>query len=204
MNLKNYFEVIKRRKVFIVSFGAICGILSLIFSLTTPKSYEAVILLSVHRVNREKTADFQYDNYYAIQAAEYVGNTIVSLLEMPETILEIYKKAGWQDEMGDVYAAARKIKPKQISSHLVKVKLNDKNKEKVERLSGALADVIRNKISSIEVTPENKNSFTVESTEPIITQKTYSPPIVTLIGFLGGIMIGMGFSFCLEYLKEEK
>jgi capsular polysaccharide biosynthesis protein len=204
MDLKNYLEITKKRKIFIISFGVICGILSLIFSLAMPKSYDAVTLLSIHRVNREKTADFQYDNYYAIQAAEYLGNTVVSWLETPETISEIYKKAGRSDQVGDVYAAARKIKPKQISSHLVKVKLNDSDRGRAEGLSRAIGDVLQSKISEIEVTSENKNSFTVDSTKPIVTQKIYSPPLVGLIGFLGGIIVGIGFSFCLEYLKKEE
>lgn len=204
MNLKNYLEVIKKRKFFIIFFGIVCGIFGLIFSLVTPKSYDALILLSIHRVNREKTADFQYDNYYAIQAAEYVGNTVVSWLEMPEIILEIYEKAGQINQLGNVYAAARKIRPKQISSHLVRVKLNDKDKEKVSSLSRALVDVIRDRISKIEVTPEGQSSFSIDSAEPVITERTYDPFLVTLVGFIGGGLLGIGFSFCLEYLKEEK
>src|SRR3989339_2084391 len=134
MNLKSYFKVIREKIIFIIIIAVLCGALSLILGLLQKDSFDASILLTIHRAEREKSEDFQYDNYYSIQAAEYLSNTITGFLETPEVVTLVYKKAGLEDKMGDAYQEAKKVKTKQLSSHLINVRLNNKDRSNTEKL----------------------------------------------------------------------
>lgn len=203
MNLKSYLKVISEKKLFIVAIALFCGILAFILAFFNPKSYDAFILMTVHRAEREKTSDFQYDNYYAIQAAEYIGNTVTGWLETPEVVTAIYKKAELENDLGNVFQEVKKIKPKQLSSHLIRVKLNNKEQDKADKLAKALIQVTKEKMSKLEVDFSGKSSFSIEAEEPVIVLKKYDPYLVAVFGLLGGIFMGIGLAFLREYLKTE-
>lgn len=204
MNLKDYFQVVREKIIFIIIVAVLCGVLSLILGFLQKDSFDASILMTVHRAEREKSEDFQYDNYYSIQAAEYLVNTVTGWVETPEAITLVYKKAGLESEMGDAYQEAKKVKPKQLSSHLINVRLNNKDRENTEKLASALVEVTKDKVEKIEVDAEGNSSFSVQADEPIITLKKYNPYLVGIFGFLGGIFIALGLAFLREYLKEEE
>jgi len=204
MNLKDYLKVVREKIIFIIIIALLCGALSLALGLLQKESYDASILMTIHRTEREKSENFQYDNYYSIQAAEYLSNTITGWIETPEAITLVYKSAGLENEMGDAYREAKRIKTKQLSSHLINIKLNNGDKNRVEKLSKSLIDVIKKKVETLEVDSDGKSSFSVESEEPIITLKKYNPYLVGVFGLLGGVFIGMGLAFLKEYLKEEE
>ncbi len=204
MNLKDYFKVLKEKIKFIIIIGVLCGALSLILGFLQKDSFDASILMTIHRVEREKTEDFQYDNYYSIQAAEYLSNTITGWLETPEVIILVYKEAGLEDKMSDAYQEAKKVKTKQLSSHLIDVRLNNSNRDVVGKLSKALVEETKKKVETLEINAEGNSSFSVEADEPIITLKKYNPYLVGAFGLLGGIFIGLGLAFFREYLKEEE
>jgi capsular polysaccharide biosynthesis protein len=204
MNLKDYFKVLKEKIIFIIIIAILCGALSLILGLMQKDSFDASILMTIHRSEREKSEDFQYDNYYSIQAAEYLANTITGWIETPEAIILVYKEAGIEDEMGDAYQEAKRVKIKQLSSHLISVRLNNKDRGTVDKLSKSLVDVTKKKVEALEVDSDGNSSFSIESEEPMITLKKYNPYLVGVFGLLGGMFVGIGLAFLREYLKEEE
>lgn len=204
MNLKDYLKVIKEKIIFIIIIAILCGVLSLVLGLMQKDSFDSSILMTIHRAEREKSEDFQYDNYYSIQSAEYLSNTVTGWIETPEVITLVYKEAGIEDEMGDAYREAKNVKTKQLSSHLISVRLNNEDRERVEKLSKSLVDVVNKKVETLEVDSDGNSSFSIESEEPIITLKKYNPYFVGIFGLLGGVFIGMGLAFLREYLREEE
>ena len=204
MNLKDYFKVLREKVIFIIIIAVLCGALSLILGLVQKDSFDASILMTIHRAEREKSEDFQYDNYYSIQSAEYLANTVTGWVETPEAVTLVYKEAGIEDEMGDAYREAKSVKTKQLSSHLISVRLNNEDRNRVEKLSKSLIDVTNKKVETLEVDSDGNSSFSIESEEPIVTLKKYNPYLVGVFGLLGGVFIGMGLAFLREYLKEEE
>ena len=121
MTPRDYLKIVKSNKILIFVCAILCGLLALIFSAVKPVSYETSIAFSIQKVNRQDTAEFQYDNYYSIQASELLGNSIVGWLESPEIIREVYQAADVTVETEDLNSLARGMKAKQISAHLVRV-----------------------------------------------------------------------------------
>lgn len=203
MKMKNYLQIIVSHKKLILLVAVLCAIFSFIFVKVYPTTYTASTLLSIYRVNKEATEDFQYDNYYAIKAAEFVGNTVVSLLQSPEAILEIYKKAKLDRDI-DIFREVKKFRPKQLSSHLVKIKITNQSREKAEKLAKATAVVINDEVKKLEVDSKAQNSFEIKASKPIISTNRYNPYLVTVLGLICGLFLGIGLAFLFEYFREEK
>lgn len=202
MHPKNYLQVIIRHKFTIVASIVLCGLAALIYSYVKSQAFSSNVSMSFHRVNKEATADYQYDNYYAGKAVEIVSNTVVGWLQTPNVVQEIYTEAKVVPD--DIYKDTKKFKPKQVSAHQVEMRLVNKNRQDLEKLSKATVAVMKNKVASLEVTNEQKNAFDVIIDEPIITEIKYSPWMLTLIGLVAGLFVGIGLAFLWEYFKSEE
>ena len=58
------------------------------------------------------------------------------------------------------------------------------------------------KLPEVELTGNDSNSFEIMASNPIITEKNYDPVLVTIIGLICGLFIGLGLAFIFEYFKE--
>lgn len=202
MTPKNYLTIIRGQKSLIFICIILCGLLALIFSLFKPMAYESLVSFSIQKVNRQDTVEFQYDNYYAMQASELLGNTVVGWLEAPDTIANVYSQAGLTPEPEELNSLVKKIKAKQISAHLVSVRFSQSSYDRANKVATSLSEVITNKVETVETTSAKNNSFTVVASEPVITEKKYNSATVTLIGLICGALLGVGIAFGREYLKE--
>jgi len=199
---KDYGKILSSQKSLIFVCVILSGLLALLFSELKPASYEALVSFSVQKVNRQSTNDFQYDNYYAIQASELLGNTIVGWLESPDLIASVYRQAGLTPKDEELNNLVRGVKAKQISAHLVQVKFKQTSADRARKVAESLITVMTGKVQNLEVTADQKNSFALSAAEPIIAEKKYSPAVTTLLGLVGGLFLGGGIAFGRAYLKE--
>ncbi len=199
MKSKNYVDVIVRHKFTVIAMIILCGLFALIYSYAKPQAFSSNISMSFHRVNRETTVDYQYDNYYSGKAVEILSNTVLGWLETPNVIQEIYDEAGVKPD--DIYKDTRKFKPKQVSAHQVEVKVASNDRGDLENLSAAVVSVMDKKAKELEITSNGKNSFDVISEKPIIVEVKYNPLMLTLIGLVAGLFLGIGLAFLWEYFR---
>jgi len=72
----------------LISAGITC-----VFASLQKPIFDVSLSLSVAPQEREQTQDYQYDGYYALQAADIFSDTVASFFQSPENVVEIYKKA---------------------------------------------------------------------------------------------------------------
>lgn len=204
MSPKNYLKVIADHKGTIIASLILVGVFAFIFALLIPKSYDATISLSIHRINREETEDFQYDNYYAIQAAELLTNTVVNWLATPDIALAIFDKAGVAVDVEGFAKLSRKFRARQLSSHVARVEFRYKDYDGAIKLANSLVEVIRDKVKEIEKTSKNLPSFDLQASSPIVLQHKINPLLAGTLGLVCGLFLGIGLAFLFEYLKKEE
>ncbi|MBU1177686.1 hypothetical protein KJ903_00535 [Patescibacteria group bacterium] len=202
MSPRNYLKIIKSSRILIFVCAILCGLLALIFSAVKPVSYETSIAFSIQKINRQDTAEFQYDNYYAIQASELLGNTIVGWLESPEVMREVCQEASLTAVASDFNSLARGMKAKQISAHLVRVKYSQPSYEQANQVASGITTVIKKKAEAVELNAAGQSSFVVIPSDPVIVEKKYGPATLALAGIVCGLLVGVGIAFGREYLKK--
>ena len=197
----NYFKIMWKNKTLIIVVTVLVGIVAFIASYLMPVTYDAMSTLSVSKVNREATEDFKYDNFYAIQASELLGNTVVSWFKTPDFVSEVYAQAGVESNE-DLNKLAKSFKAKQNSSHTVEVRVNNPDKETAQKLIDGMIVVIGNRVAALELTSAEEPSFGVQASLPMVFAKKYSPYLVGGIGLMCGLLLGIGVAFIVFYLKK--
>ncbi len=197
----NYFKVMWKHKTLIIVVAVLVGIVAFVASYLIPTTYDALSTLSVSKVNREATEDFKYDNFYAIQASELLGNTVVSWFKTPDFVSEVYEQAG-VEPTEDLNKLAKSFKAKQNSSHTVEVRVSNLDKDTAQKLIDGMIVVIENRVGAIELTSADEPSFGVQSSLPLVFEKKYSPYLVGGIGLVCGLLLGIGIAFIAFYLKK--
>ncbi|MBU1119420.1 hypothetical protein KKH43_06070 [Patescibacteria group bacterium] len=208
MNTRSYLDIIFKKKIQIVAMTLIVALVALFAAYLIPEKHVVDMSLTVHRVNRETTEDFQYDNYYSVQAAEYVSNTVVGMLASPDVVQEIYTNAQVSDD-SSIQSRIKSIKARQKSSHLVTVTVKHADPEVTEKVATAVSDVMSEKVQALESTDENTNSFDVVTGEYIKNSQKVDPLLAFVFGLVCGLFISIALVFLYEYLflkgsNEEK
>ena len=125
MELKEFVEVFKKYFYTFVIVFAIVLLAGLIWRNFQAKFYLASVAVNISREGQVKNKDYQYDQFYQLQADEKFGKNIVNWLGDPG-FLEASKhdfkttKIGKQTE---IY----KLKATQLSSNYIKVEYKTKN-----------------------------------------------------------------------------
>ena len=99
--------------------GALIGS---VLSSIAPARTTVSLSFTVAQQARQATADYAYDGYYALRAAELVSDTLISWLSTPSIIKEIYASSGHDVSDDEALAlAGRAFRAKKFSSQNVVV-----------------------------------------------------------------------------------
>ena len=83
MEFKEHVSIIKKSKNFIIIFTLVITLLGAVVGYFMGVRYKTSISFSIIRTSSKETADYQYDDYYAIRSAELLGQTMLSWFLTP-------------------------------------------------------------------------------------------------------------------------
>lgn len=208
MHLLATLSLLARRWWLPIVFGVLTAGLSLWVQQARPASYVAETTLAVARVNRAETTEYQYDNYYAVQAAELTVNTVARWFEMADVAKAIGKRAGIEVADTDALAFVRRFKAKQASSHLLRLQVRAPSSEEASRLLQGAVDEVSARLSVLEVSEPKGTSiapaFAVTADAPVVYQKVYESGIVAGAGAVAGVCIGLAFVIAEAALRSSR
>lgn len=170
------------------------------YSLAQPKVWEASTTLYVHRTAPTTLSNvYDYDGYYAQQAAQQYTDTVVGLLKTkdlasraaqiatdsatPESILEGLR--------------VRKAAPQLVALSVVRP---TEEQAKVELIALAQATAER----SAALNDQYGRTYKVEMVtgQPLVSEASANLPLNALIGLVVGGALGFGLALALEYLRR--
>jgi len=202
MELKEYFEIIKRKYKLILAISFIVTFSTFLFSTLQPTRYETSLSLLLSKDKSQQTDDFKYDGYYALEASATLADSIVQWVKSPELVNSVYQKAEVDGVFGNLKSYTKKFTAKKMSSQFVEVKFETNNVEEAEKISVAIIEEIDNKVEKLEKDSEGEVAFLVSNEEPIIIQKQKNILLNSMIGFVSGIFFGIFFVFFRRYFSR--
>src|SRR5687768_17169108 len=94
MTMPSYVAFASTKPLQTVIAGAVIGaLLGAALAAAAPSRVKASLALTVVQQARQETADYAYDGYYAIRAAELVSDSLISWLATPSIVKEIHDVA---------------------------------------------------------------------------------------------------------------
>lgn len=202
MVLKDYFMIIKNRFWLLVIIALVAVLTTYIFTLKKSDVYEASASILVTKKLQSNTSDYQFDQYYAIQASSLYADTIANLFKDPTNIIDIYNKANLQLPTDKTKSLPKLISTKRIPPLTIVVSLTDKDQDVARALITRSMDFVRTTTNNWAREKVNSD-FALTFNEPLISKANRNITTNTILGFLVGIVIGLATVFGAEFFGRE-
>jgi hypothetical protein len=135
--------------------------------LTTDR-YAVSESFAVNRVNQQTSVDYQYDGYYALQAADLFAQTVVSWFATPSVLREVYSNANLDPEITTVNSLPSRFRVKKYSAQNIVVRFSERDETRAKGLATSIRRVMEEKASRLNQTADGKALFEIVGTEPVI------------------------------------
>ena len=186
--------------IVIITIAAVVS--SLVFSYLKPVSYDTSISFSINRINKQETLEYQYDGYYAIQAADLFSQTVMSWLMTPSVLLEIYEKANIDPHISSIENLTSRFKAKKYSPQNIVVRYKERDYQSAEKIAQAITSIVEDKAVVSNQTSDQKALFEVNGAKPVIVE---DKPIIwlnVLIGLVSGLVLSIIAAYIIEYFRR--
>lgn len=204
MELKDYLKVLYKQKVVIIVLTLLITVFSFLFSYFQPTLYDTSISFTINRTAKEKTTDYQYDGYYAIQASNLFAQTLMSWLMTPSVLLEIYQEANIEPNIDYLDKFASRFETKKFSPQNVAVRYKERNIETAQKIAQGIIKVVEEKSLELNRTSEGDSLFLVVGSQPVIVPYKPSVPLVTVVGLAVGFLISCFLAYVIYYFKKSE
>ena len=158
-------------------------VLALFFNFTRPPAYEAVLNLAVGKTNRQQSDNYQYDEYYNLQAINFVSETVHSWFISPALTVRLKT------------APLVEIRERKLAGQNIEIVIKANSQEEVKIAVDKTKDFLKTEVENLILTPDGKPAFTVMFYPVLISQKSLPTPLVGLAGLI------IGMALALVYLK---
>jgi capsular polysaccharide biosynthesis protein len=193
MELKEYLAIFRSKMNLFLGIVLLALILGVLFYFLQPVKYQAKLVLNVTRTGQEKTADYQYDDFYRLQADERFADTIVRWLETENIQNEIKKEAGVSENYS--------LTAKRLSSQMIDVEILAADRQVAEKIALAVSKVVNRESDKLNVWQQKENWFKVVSDEAVVSVVTWEWYKVILITLVLGIFVAFWAVLIRHYLE---
>lgn len=192
-----------RARYFIIALVVVSAAVAWYVSATATPQYAASLSLTVNRVNKKATADYEYDGYYAIQASDLVAQTVLSWFLTPSTLLEFYERAGLDARITSLSGVVGRFHARKYAAQNIVVQFSDAEKARAEKLANAIGDVVQERGEALNKDAEGKAIFDVVPAKAVIVERRPNVPLTTTAAAVVALLIGLVSVAGLSYLRGE-
>lgn len=202
MEFKKILKILGQEKSLILGITILVVLLSLVFNIFQPTRYQVFLEVETKRINRPATPDYQYDEYYAIEAANLITETINSWFQSKNFSQRIFRLAGFDEDQ--LPKPQRFWGTKKLSAQNLEIKIRADNKNTAEELAKIIQKEIETKVSQLNLDQEGRPTFQTDiEIGPSEVVKTNLLNLI-LASLAGGVFLGIFLSLALYYLKTER
>ncbi len=197
-------NISKKYRWIIVVIAVVAMVAAAVWSYVKPVEYDVSIAFSINRINKQETADYQYDGYYAIQASDLFSQTVMSWMMTPSVLLEMYELAGIDPQITTTENFTSRFKVKKFSSQNIAVRFSERDEDTAQKIAAAITQIVEGKASAAIQTSDNKAFFEVIGAKPLIVETKPMVLLNMIIGLVGGLLIATSTVYAVEYLRNDK
>lgn len=191
MELRDFTSSMRMHRTISAALILLTGAAALVFSFTKPDWYDTSISFAVNRVNRQTTAAYEYDGYYAIQAADLFSQTVVSWFSTPSVVVEMYQKANLDPKLSSIENLSGKFRTRKYSSQNIVVRYASSTRNEADALSQSIISVVTERSSKLNQAADAKSIFSVVASDPVTVLRHPNIIFNAAIGLLLGIVLAI-------------
>ena len=155
MELKEYLAVFRARTNLFLGIILAALVSGALFYFFQPIKYRAELVLNVTRTGQVKTADYQFDDFYRLQADERFADTVVRWLETERMQNDIRKGAKIADNQ--IFS----LTAKRLSSQMIDVNILASDPGAAEKIALAVSATVNLEAEKLNAWQQKEGWFKV-------------------------------------------
>jgi len=204
MEFRDALQTYGRHRFLGIAIVVVTVAAAYLWSALQPIRYSTSMSLGVNRANKDATSDYQYDGYYALQAADLFSQTLVSWMQTPSILVEIYRQADLPTDEDSIRGITGRFKTKKVAAQNVVVTYMSPTEEEAERLANAMTKVTSELTKDVNRDANNQSLFELRSATPVIVRAKIDPVLLGIASVVIGIVLAMFLVPFVTYLAGAK
>jgi len=203
MELREYYKIWREHISVVIYAVLLLLVVAYAWSVKKSETYSASLLLEISRSENQTTAEYQYDQFYRLQADEKFAEIIVSWLKSPGVANDVFEKSGVGAGQRTMRQLSKSFRAEKASSGNVGVSFESQTNEEAKKIADAISQEISGKTRNLNSETRDPNWFTVDMANLVITKNIQDLRINLGSAVLAGIFIGTILAFGKHYISEE-
>jgi len=200
MELKEVFQIIKRKLWLLVLIVVIIAGATGYWSRSQKDSYETSSIITVQG-NREASSQYQYGGYYSIQASELFIDTIIGWVKSQNFVADIYKNSGVEVDSNKIASLGKNIYASKIPPQNIELIVTEKDQETSKKVAENTINLIKNKTDEVSLAANSAANFEIISSNPITIPIKQNILLNVMVALVASFILGIILVFFLEYLS---
>lgn len=201
MELRDYIKVYWAQRWMIVAFVLVATVVAAVVTGTRPERTGASVSFAINRTNREATTQYQYDGYYALQAADLFAQTVVSWFSTPSVLQEVYQRANIDPEIQTINSLPKRFSVRKYSAQNIVVKFSERTKDRAVMVADNLAQVMAQKATDLNQTSDGKALFEIVAGSPVIAPAVPNMALITITAAVLSFALALFIAAARHYLR---
>jgi len=201
MELKEYLKIIK--KDFKIFLAVISAVFVVVFSyfLFRPNIYDTSITMNITRIGSQQSLDYQYDNFYRLQADEKFAETIVEWLKSPRIVADTFERSDVKEKGYSQDDFFQSLRGEKRSSQVIFISFSSPTENSAQKLSLSIKNLLSETTENLNKDQKEDTWFGLVGEEPVVAKRRYNYPIIFLAALMGGVFLGFWIVMLRHYLR---
>jgi hypothetical protein len=202
--MTQFNEIIRKWTKTIIITAIIAMIATIIIVPRMSKEQSASVDITIPVPVRPATENYEYDGYYALQAADLFTSTLVSWFRSPDFVARIYAKANVPLVVGSMRKMEKIFLVKKVSGQFVTVSYSASNEKQAIDLGSAISDSLKERVEQMNNQGSSSLRFSVLVGKPLVVLEQRNKFIDALIVGIIVLVFGLNIVIIADALKIKR
>lgn len=200
MELRDFLQIFIRQRRLITGITAGAVIFGFLVYRLQAQRYDGSVLLSVTRTAAEVTPEYQYDEFYRLQADERMADTLARYLESEIGRRDAAQRVPFVGDRASTFIES-KISTLRLSSTIVEVKYVAATPTEAKQIAEAFFETGEHYFAELNEQAQNRNWFTLVASNAAVKDGRFALPVMLGIAFSLGIIVAFWTVLGIWYWK---
>ncbi|MBI2984584.1 MAG: hypothetical protein HYY50_03085 [Candidatus Kerfeldbacteria bacterium] len=201
MELREYLQLYWRQRWLIITIVGVATVTAFAVAAGRPTRFAVSQSFAVNRVRPEPTPDYQYDGYYALQAADLFSQTVVSWFLTPSMLNEIYARAKVNPEIQSLATLPSRFRVKRYSAQNIVVRFSERTRRRAEQVAAAMPPLLQERTHQLNQDPKGQPLFEIVDSDPVIAPDRVNLWLVAALALITSLVLGLLLVTGQHYLR---
>lgn len=201
MELRDYLRVYWRQRWLILGLTLVATMTAYVVAATQPTKTGVSISFAINQTNKEVTTQYQYDGYYALQAADLFSQTVVSWFSTPSVLRQVYDQANLDPEIQSINSLPARFSVKKYSAQNIVVRYTERTNDRATKLATAMGTVMEQEASQLNQSTDGKSIFQIVAGTPVIAPAHPNAGLIAAITLVLSFALALFIAAARYYLK---